>query len=87
MDQTHTKQDERVELLSLSREELTALMKSIGEPAYRATQLFTQLHRGLSPEQMTNIGKETRRKLAEVADYHLPRIERKLVSAVDGTVK
>ena len=87
MDQTHTKQDERVELLSLSREELTALMKSIGEPAYRATQLFTQLHRGLSPEQMTNIGKQTRRKLAEVADYHLPRIERKLVSAVDGTVK
>ena len=87
MDQTHTKQDERVELLSLSREELTALMKSIGEPAYRTTQLFTQLHRGLSPEQMTNIGKETRRKLAEVADYHLPRIERKLVSAVDGTVK
>ena len=87
MDQTHTTTDERVELLSLSREELSALMKSIGEPAYRATQLFTQLHRGLSPDQMTNVGKATRQKLSEVAHYHLPQIERKLVSAVDGTVK
>ena len=87
MDQTHTTKDERVELLSLSREELSALMKSIGEPAYRATQLFTQLHRGLSPEQMTNVGKATRQKLSEVAHYHLPQIERKLVSAIDGTVK
>ena len=36
---------------------------------------------------MTNIGKRTREKLASEVSYHLPKIERKLVSAIDGTVK
>ncbi|MBQ9162267.1 MAG: 23S rRNA (adenine(2503)-C(2))-methyltransferase RlmN [Clostridia bacterium] len=74
-------------LLSMSREELCELMISIGEPKYRAEQLFVQLHRGLSPDEMTNIGKATREKLAAVASYHLPRPKRRLVSAIDGTVK
>ena len=75
------------ELLSLSPEELGELMVSLGEPKYRAQQIFPQLHRGLSPDDMTNIGKAARQKLAEVAEYHLPQIEQKLVSAIDGTVK
>ena len=79
--------DKLPSLLSLSREELSELMVSIGEPKYRAEQLFVQLHRGLSPDDMTNIGKATREKLAAVASYHLPRPKRKLVSAIDGTVK
>ena len=77
----------KTELLSLTPDELRALLVSLGEPKYRADQIFPQLHRGLSPDQMTNIGKVTRAKLAEAADYHLPRIEQKLVSAIDGTVK
>ena len=75
------------ELLSLTREELEDLLLSIGEPRYRAGQIFPQLHKGLSPEEMTNIGKITREKLAEVASYYLPRVKRKLVSEIDGTVK
>ncbi|MBO7341931.1 MAG: 23S rRNA (adenine(2503)-C(2))-methyltransferase RlmN, partial [Clostridia bacterium] len=75
------------ELLSLTKEELEELLLSIGEPRYRAGQIFTQLHKGLSPEEMTNVGKITRAKLAEVATYYLPRVKRKLVSAIDGTVK
>ena len=75
------------ELLSLTREELEELLLSIGEPRYRAGQIFPQLHKGLSPEEMTNIGKLTRQKLAEVATYYLPRVKRKLVSELDGTVK
>ena len=75
------------ELLSLTKEELEELLLSIGEPRYRAGQIFPQLHKGLSPEEMTNIGKVTRQKLAEVASYYLPRVKRKLVSAIDGTVK
>ncbi|MBE6693774.1 MAG: 23S rRNA (adenine(2503)-C(2))-methyltransferase RlmN [Ruminococcaceae bacterium] len=74
-------------LLSMSREELCDLMISIGEPKYRAEQLFVQLHRGLSPDEMTNISKVTKQKLSEVASYHLPRPKRRLVSAIDGTVK
>ena len=75
------------DLLSLYPEELTELLLSVGEPKYRATQMFPQLHRGLSPAEMTNIGKATREKLAAVAEYHLPGIRRKLTSAIDGTVK
>ena len=78
---------EKQELLSLTREELEALLVSLGEPRFRAKQIFTQLHRGLSPEEMTNVGKVTRERLAEVTSYHLPQVRRKLVSAIDGTVK
>ena len=78
---------EKVELLSLSREELEALVLSVGEPKFRAKQLCSQLHAGLSPEEMTNIGKATREKLSGVSYYFLPIIKRKLVSRLDGTVK
>ena len=75
------------ELLSLYPDELEALLVSVGEPKYRAKQIFPQLHRGLTPEMMTNIGKTTCERLASVASWHFPTIRRKLVSAIDGTVK
>ena len=75
------------ELLSLTPTELEELMCSLGEPRYRAAQIFPQLHKGRSPEEMTNVGKATRDKLLQVAHYHLPRVKRKLVSALDGTIK
>ena len=79
--------EEKKDLLSLSFEELEELLLSIGEPRYRAAQIFSGLARGLSPEEMSNIGKKTREKLAEVATYFLPRVKKKLVSALDGTIK
>lgn len=80
-------EEKKTDLLSLSQNELTELLLSLGEPKYRAEQIFTQMHRGVSPADMTNIGKATKAKLSEVAYYHLPAIEEKLVSAIDGTVK
>ncbi|MBR2010134.1 MAG: 23S rRNA (adenine(2503)-C(2))-methyltransferase RlmN [Clostridia bacterium] len=79
--------EEKKELLSLDKEELEVLLAELGEPRYRAGQIFGQLHRGISPDEMTNIGKATKHRLAEVAYYHLPRVRKKLVSALDGTVK
>ncbi len=78
---------QKVELLALNDAELTELVLSVGEPRYRAKQLFTQLHAGVSPENMTNIGKVTREKLDGVSYYFLPKIRKKLVSKLDGTVK
>ena len=75
------------DLLSLTPDELTALLLDIGEPKYRAAQMFPQLHRGISPDEMTNIGRQTRSRLAAVAEYRLPDVRRKLVSRLDGTVK
>ena len=78
---------EKQELLSLLPNELETAMLAIGEPKYRAKQIFPQLHRGLSPDEMTNLGKALREKLRERFSWHLPQIECKLVSKLDGTVK
>ena len=78
---------EKTDLLSLELHELEAFIIELGEPKYRAKQLFTGMHRGVAPGDLTNISKATKAKLAEVAFYTLPTVERKLVSALDGTVK
>jgi len=80
-------EQKKFDLLSLLPEELAELMCSLGEPKYRAEQLFTQMHRGLAPSEMTNIGKVTLQKLNECAFFSLPTVRRKLCSAEDGTVK
>ncbi len=75
------------ELLSLDLLQLEEWLLSAGEPKYRAKQLFPQLHKGLSPDEMTNLGKRLQQKLRDAFWWHLPVVERKLVSAIDGTVK
>lgn len=77
----------QTDLLSLSRSELESFITSLGEPRYRAEQLFVQMHRGIAPEDMTNIGKNLKSKLSELSYFHIPTIERKLVSKLDGTIK
>ena len=77
----------KTDLLSLYPDELTSLILSIGEPKYRANQIFTQIHKGVSPDNITNIGKQTKQKLAEVSYFFLPKVRLKLVSKIDGTVK
>lgn len=78
---------EKIDLLSLLPSELEEYILSIGEPKYRSKQLFVQMHRGVSPAQMTNIGKITKEKIDKTAYFYLPTVRRKLVSALDGTVK
>ena len=77
----------KVDLLSLLPTELEALMLRLEEPKYRARQIFSQLHRGLSPDEMTNVGKKTVEKLKKETVCFFPTIQKKLVSALDGTVK
>ena len=79
--------NEKKELLALSPAELEELVLSIGEPKFRAKQIFPQLHRGLSVREMTNVGKKVADKLDEVSYCHFPEVARKLISAIDGTVK
>ena len=78
---------QKTDLLSLFPDELEEFIIALGEPKYRAKQLFSQMHKGISPADMTNIGKATKEKLSKSAYYSLPVIRRKLVSAIDGTVK
>ncbi len=69
-------------------DELAELMAEMGEPAYRASQIFKWLHSGVkSFDEMTNISKELRRKLVENCCIYSAAIEKKLISSYDGTVK
>ena len=77
----------KIDLLSLDKDELVAFFAEIGEPKYRAAQLFTQMHKGLLLDEITNISKATKFKISERAFYSFPTVEQKLVSAIDGTVK
>lgn len=78
---------ERLDLLSLLPEELEALVLSMGEPKYRAKQLFAPMHRGTAPAELSSLGKSFCEKLSQRAFYRLPTVRKKLVSAIDGTVK
>ena len=84
---TAPRTEEKVDLLSLLPEELESLVLSLGQPKYRAKQIFTQLARGLSPDEMTNLPKDFRAKLNDACAFRLPQVTRKLVSKIDGTVK
>ena len=78
---------EKADLLSMLPSELTEFIISLGEPKYRADQIFSAIHKGVSPSEMTNLGKATKQKLDEAAYYALPTVKRRLVSSIDGTVK
>ncbi len=77
----------KTDILSLFPDELTAFVRTLGEKDFRAKQLYGWMMRGARYDEMTNLPKVFREKLAEQADYRLPTIEEKYVSRIDGTVK
>ena len=74
-------------LLNFTYEELESFIISIGEAKFRAKQVFSPMHKGVSPAELTNLSAKTKEKIFEGAKYSLPKIRRKLISALDGTVK
>ena len=77
---------QRVELLGLSQPELVAFLETLGEPAYRGRQIFAALqHRRLrSFDEMTDLSKELRTRLNDVARASSLTVESRYISA-DGT--
>ena len=77
-----------VDIKSMTLEELTAWLKDQGEPAFRARQVFKWLYRGVTSfEEMTDLSKALRQRLAETALLTPPQVARKQVSREDGTIK
>ena len=70
-------------------EDCARIMKALGEPAYRGKQLFEWLYakKALSFEQMTNLSKGLREKLAEAYDLSHGQIVRCQEDPVDHTRK
>ena len=72
----------------MTLEELTAWFKEQGEPAFRAKQVFQWLYRGVTSfDEMSNLSKPLRQKLSENCFITSPKVARKQMSALDGTIK
>ena len=68
--------------------ELSSFLADLGEPKFRAKQIFSWLQSGVEDfEGMTNVPKSLREKLNYSCYIAVARIERKYVSKIDGTVK
>ena len=67
---------DKIELIGLDKDEISALMTEIGEKPFRAKQLYQWLYvqGATSFEQMTNLSKDLRAKLADKFTITRPKI-------------
>lgn len=77
------------DIKSLSYAELNSEIVTLGLPRFRSKQIFEWLHKyGVSSfDEMTNISKDLRKKLADIYFISDCEIEQKYVSKIDETVK
>ena len=76
------------DLKSMTLAEMQEAFVALGEPKFRAKQVFTWLHRGATCfDEMTNLSKPLREKLDGLYFITAPRVARKQVSKLDGTIK
>ncbi|NLY48589.1 MAG: 23S rRNA (adenine(2503)-C(2))-methyltransferase RlmN [Clostridiales bacterium] len=78
-----------MDIKSLYLDELKEEMKRLGQPAYRAGQIFEWMHGKLaaSYDDMTNLPKDLRKQLDRQYPLTALRVADSLVSEKDGTVK
>ena len=75
-------------LKSMTLPELTAVLKELGQPQFRAKQVYTWLHKGVRAyDEMTNLPKSLRDTLAREYPICAPQVVRRQESARDGTIK
>ena len=74
-------------LLQMFPEELALYLKDIGQPGYRAAQVFAWLHKGAGFDEMSNLPIALREQLTEAAVDKPVRIIERFVSEIDGTMK
>ncbi len=78
----------RIDIKSLTKEERLAQLTAEGFPAFRARQVNDWLDRGVSSfREMLNLPQALREQLEQIYEIPPVRIERRLVSSIDGTVK
>jgi len=77
----------KTELFGKTKAEVSELVRELGEPAYRAEQIYGWLAKGRMIGEMTNLPALLRSKLDGIAYVALPRTVDRAVSRIDGTVK
>ncbi len=73
---------EKIELVGLNLEEITAYLAEIGEPKFRAKQIYqwVYVHGAIDFAQMTNLSKDLRTRLAEKFSLTRPKIVTEQIS-------
>jgi 23S rRNA (adenine2503-C2)-methyltransferase len=89
IDENFPKEMTKTNLKGLPLLQLEAFVASIGEPRYRANQIFTWLykHRAASFEAMTSLSQSLREHLNNTAQIEQLRLVTEQRSASDGTMK
>ena len=77
----------KTQLLGMTPEELAAYMKALGQPAFRARQVFAWLHQGVPFGGMSNLPKALRETLSETCTDHPVSVLETIESKMDGTIK
>ncbi|MBQ1285066.1 MAG: 23S rRNA (adenine(2503)-C(2))-methyltransferase RlmN [Lachnospiraceae bacterium] len=80
---------QKIDIKSLQYDALQELVKDLGQPKYRAGQIFSWLHeKGVrSFEEMTNLPESLRKELSEKCDIVNITKKKVLTSSIDGTKK
>lgn len=77
-----------LDLKSQTEAEISEFLKTMEEPYFRGKQIFQWFQRGVkSFDEMSNLPKSLREKLAEICPFTTPKIARKQMSCQDGTIK
>ena len=73
---------------SMTLPEIGVLLKELGQPTFRAKQVYSWLHKGVrSYDEMSNLPQALRDNLAEQYPICAPEVVRKQESRKDGTIK
>ena len=80
---------EKKDIKSLTLSELTEEIKALGEPAFRAKQLYEWMHKKMARdyEEMSNVSKSLKQKLSENFTYTALTAVRVQESQIDDTKK
>ncbi len=80
--------NEKLDIKSMNLAEMETYFIGLGQPKFRAKQVFGWLHKGVrSFSEMSNLSKALREQLEEQCYITVPQVERKQVSRLDGTIK
>lgn len=80
---------EKTDIKSLDDQQLQKFVAELGEKPFRARQLYQWMHEKLagSFDEMTNLSRSFREKLAGCCSYTSLEVVERLVSGIDGTEK
>ena len=79
--------DQKIDIRSMLPEELVEYFATLGEPKFRAKQVFPRLMKGERIADITSLSKALRERLSAETLDTLPVVEEKYTSKIDGTVK